>query len=458
MIKNYKIKLLVIISLCTLLYNCSKDESYINIDKEESSLLTRSKEWLSTKQSINKENVNWDFALVYQQSKESSYVAIIPIKSENNFLLQKLVLEINPYNITGKLWSFNFKDSQEIDKIQMISTHKILESFTGELEITNLETMETRNDLYKLGIADNNILFSKSNGTGVCDRCHLVGDEGAIKLDEVVVTGPGGSPWPNPITEPIFPPMPPFTGGSGGTPSAWNKVEQINDDQLDPCGKSSLDRLKNLKQNDITKMLQRFGSSISPYDVSIQKGPTPLNPNGFGSTIRISRNNYQIIINQDYLNGVTDLEPNSPPTDLSVATTIVHELIHAYFLSLVDQYQSSGSSPLTDFPTLFEAYVRSTQPGSTSNDLADAHHAEIANWYIDIMASTLQEFNTGTPVTQSANIQQIYKDLAWSTLQGTPIYNAKLTAAEKERIQKTQAVEAKNKSRGSQNPTGKPCK
>lgn len=452
--KKHLYNLLTIVLLCLLIFSCSPENDYTSIEKQESALLIRSKEWLSSKHIINEKDVLWSSATLYQQSTETSFVAIIPVKSSNSFLLQKIILEINDYNITGKLWSFDFKDSQEIEDLQKIATHKILESFTGEVRITNLETMETRKDNYKQGIANGNNLFSKSSGAGVCNNCH--GDEGAIKLNEVVVTGPGGNPWPNPITNPVNPPIVPIGGGSSGGSANWNRVEQIKDNNLDPCGKSALEKLKNLKQNDITKMLQRFGGPISPYDVTMQKGPVLGGPSVFGQTIKLSDNNYQITINQDYLNGVIDSEPNSPPTDLSVATTLIHEIIHAYFLSIIDQQKSTGNSSLSDFPTLFEAYVRSTNPGSPSNDMADAHHAEIANRYVDIMASALQEFNTGTPVASGA-AQQMYKDLAWGSLQGTPIYNAKLSAADKDRIAQRKTVEARNKSRGNQNPQGKPC-
>ncbi|MDL2144083.1 hypothetical protein QQY79_16255 [Flavobacterium tructae] len=452
--KKHLYNLLTIVLLCLLIFSCSSENDYTSIEKQESALLIRSKEWLSSKHIINEKDVLWNSATLYQQSTETSFVAIIPVKSSNSFLLQKIILEINDYNITGKLWSFDFKDSQEIEDLQKIATHKILESFTGEVRITNLETMETRKDNYKQGIANGNNLFSKSSGAGVCNNCH--GDEGAIKLNEVVVTGPGGNPWPNPITNPVNPPIVPIGGGSSGGSANWNRVEQIKDNNLDPCGKSALEKLKNLKQNDITKMLQRFGGPISPYDVTMQKGPVLGGPSVFGQTIKLSDNNYQITINQDYLNGVIDSEPNSPPTDLSVATTLIHEIIHAYFLSIIDQQKSTGNSSLSDFPTLFEAYVRSTNPGSPSNDMADAHHAEIANRYVDIMASALQEFNTGTPVASGA-AQQMYKDLAWGSLQGTPIYNAKLSAADKDRIAQRKTVEARNKSRGNQNPQGKPC-
>ena len=452
--KKHLYNLLTIVLLCLLIFSCSPENDYTSIEKQESALLIRSKEWLSSKHIISEKDVLWNSATLYQQSTETSFVAIIPVKSSNSFLLQKIILEINDYNITGKLWSFDFKDSQEIEDLQKIATHKILESFTGEVRITNLETMETRKDNYKQGIANGNNLFSKSSGAGVCNNCH--GDEGAIKLNEVVVTGPGGNPWPNPITNPVNPPIVPIGGGSSGGSANWNRVEQIKDNNLDPCGKSALEKLKNLKQNDITKMLQRFGGPISPYDVTMQKGPVLGGPSVFGQTIKLSDNNYQITINQDYLNGVIDSEPNSPPTDLSVATTLIHEIIHAYFLSIIDQQKSTGNSSLSDFPTLFEAYVRSTNPGSPSNDMADAHHAEIANRYVDIMASALQEFNTGTPVASGA-AQQMYKDLAWSSLQGTPIYNAKLSAADKDRIAQRKTVEARNKSRGNQNPQGKPC-
>jgi hypothetical protein len=53
-------------------------------------------------------------------------------------------------------------------------------------------------------------------------------------------------------------------------------------------------------------------------------------------TIKNSKNSYNITISSNYLNGVRSWGTDSPPTDLSIATTITHE-INA-LLSVVDGY------------------------------------------------------------------------------------------------------------------------
>lgn len=209
-----KIKKLLICSLIVLLYSCSNDSDYTNIEHQESKVLTRSKQWIVSNLYMQENDLIWSSAIVYQQSVEGSYTALVPVRTTTDFTLQRIVLEINPYNITGKLWDFKFKEPQHINELQKLSTHKIMENFTGDLRIVNLESMDLTKAIFIAGRTDSMLLTSKASGMGVCDKCH--GADGAINLNPVIVTGPGGDPWPNPITDPKPTPDPPIVGGGGG--------------------------------------------------------------------------------------------------------------------------------------------------------------------------------------------------------------------------------------------------
>lgn len=369
--KKHLYNLLTIVLLCLLIFSCSPENDYTSIEKQESALLIRSKEWLSSKSTISEKDVLWNSATLYQQSTETSFVAIIPVKSSNSFLLQKIILEINDYNITGKLWSFNFKDAQEIEDLQKIATHKILESFTGEVRITNLETMETRKDSYKQGIANGNNLFSKSSGAGVCNNCH--GDEGAIKLNEVVVTGPGGSPWPNPITNPVNPPILPIGGGifgSGGGSSSnpLNITNQLTgkekclNDLLDQKGDSFVqDLLSNFKGK------SEFDIKIGSKDrVFVTKDGVTSEVNG--ATHPPKNNVIEIEINTSRINAHSALD---------AARTILHEYIHADIFRKLNT--TNTGTGILDFKNTYDAYGN--------------QHGAMAALYLESMKNALKDFH-----------------------------------------------------------------
>jgi hypothetical protein len=76
--------------------------------------------------------------------------------------------------------------------------------------------------------------------------------------------------------------------------------------------------------------------------------------NNIAETIKNSKNSYNITISSNYLNGVRSWGTDSPPTDLSIATTITHEIIHAYLLSVVDGYNVDSTNDT--LPALCDAY------------------------------------------------------------------------------------------------------
>jgi hypothetical protein len=197
--------------------------------------------------------------------------------------------------------------------------------------------------------------------------------------------------------------------------------DQIDDSKLDPCTKGVLDKIKNLSGGDITKMLNRFSPAGSIFKINMITGKVINNdPNVWAQTtpIKGSRTDINMVFNENYIYGTNY---SSRPTDLSVATTMAHEVIHAYLISLLEENKACGASGICDFPTIYDAYVQQQISNNTNPNLtADEHHELIAKNYVFTIASTIQEFHTG----QSAPYPyQVYIDLAWGGLIGTYVFN-----------------------------------
>jgi hypothetical protein len=141
-----------------------------------------------------------------------------------------------------------------------------------------------------------------------------------------------------------------YDGGSGGwtgEPATEELIAQaiednIDDTQLDPCTKGVLDKLKNLEQGDIAKMLNRFSPADSIFNIKMSTGQV-IDPNNFAETKKVtgSTTDINMVFNEDYIKGTNNI---NPPTDLSVATTMAHEVIHAYLISLLEENKTSGAS------------------------------------------------------------------------------------------------------------------
>ena len=239
--------------------------------------------------------------------------------------------------------------------------------------------------------------------------------------------------------------------------------EQIDDTLLDSCTKAVFDKLKNLKQSDIANMLIRFAPTGSIFNINMSTGIVQNNdPNTWAQTTPVSgsNNNINMIFNQDYVNGKDN--PNRP-TDLSVATTMTHEIIHAYLISLLEDNKICGTSGICDFPTIYGAYVQQ-QITKNPNLLPSAHHDLIAEKYVDAIAATIQEYHTGQPVA-SGFPNQVYLDMAWGGLQGTDFFNKNYpndpthkNYKDRERILGRITAERIGSQYGVNSPLGTPCK
>lgn len=195
--------------------------------------------------------------------------------------------------------------------------------------------------------------------------------------------------------------------------------DQIEDSQLDPCTKGVLDKLKNLSGGDITNMLKRFTPPGSIFNINMITGKVNSNANWAETTpLNGSRTDINMVFNENYINGTNF---SSRPTDLSVATTMAHEVIHAYLISLLEENKACGASGICDFPTIYDAYVqRQISNNPNPNLTVDEHHELIAKNYVYAIASTIQEFHTGQYTVYP---YQNYLDMAWGGLVGTTIFN-----------------------------------
>ena len=157
-------------------------------------------------------------------------------------------------------------------------------------------------------------------------------------------------------------------------------------------------------------------------------------------------NNYNIKVSSNYTSA----------TQLFRASNLLHEIIHCYFFSLVDEYAAKNDPEIfNNFPMLFQKFVDKKYPGSKDS----AHHDEMANTYVNAIGAALQEFQTGFPVPKGEVPNQIYKDLAWGGLQEAPIFKQKFPegSLEYNRIIGRYNGESVNSTINGQTPKGKPC-
>lgn len=258
--------------------------------------------------------------------------------------------------------------------------------------------------------------------------------------------------------------LPPDGGGGGGGGAPLDDAEviedQINDIGLDPCTKDILDQLKNLGGGDIAEMLKRFSPPGSIYNLNMITGPVKdSNVLAQTNSVTGSSTDINLIFNENYIKGKNQ---SSRPTDLSVATTMAHEIIHAYLISLLEDYKTCGDLEICDFPTIYEAYVQQ-QIDKDKSKMPSEHHEVIAKKYVAVIAATIQEFHTKKSVPLGF-ASEIYTDLAWSGLFGTSEFNrlypndpSSVCYNDRERIINRFYSEKNAELRGVLTPTGIPC-
>jgi hypothetical protein len=212
----------------------------------------------------------------------------------------------------------------------------------------------------------------------------------------------------------------------------------IDDSALDACTKEILNKLKNLQQIDIAKMLAKLDNTTIVHKPNYNTTISSQNPiNSTNSYVYAQTNfdvsapfpsniqspfNYHIDISPSYLSGslLSNSTPPKKPTELSIARTLLHEIIHAYFDSLYDDcYYYNNCTAIKQFPNLWSDYERHYLQLPNTTIVTDPQHLTTANNFVKILASALQEYQTGIPVANNAEPDQVYKDLVWQGLQGS---------------------------------------
>ena len=233
-----------------------------------------------------------------------------------------------------------------------------------------------------------------------------------------------------------------FNYRSGAAPSGLLIEQGINDDGLDPCPKSILGKLKNGTNSDISTILETLGAS-KVINIKIKSDASIPRP---ATSFPDGTNNYSILVSSNYTSA----------TQLFRASNLLHEIMHCYFFSLIDE-QTATKNPnvFKDFPVLFQKFVDKTYPGSKDA----AHHDQIAQKYVRAIGAALQEFQTGIPVASNQEPLQMYTDLAWGGLQEAPIFAQKFPegSADYSRIKGRYDAESVGGSVNGQTAIGIPC-
>lgn len=226
-----------------------------------------------------------------------------------------------------------------------------------------------------------------------------------------------------------------------------NMIEdKIIDDNLEPCSKLILNDLKSLQQNDIAQIIARFDAPNSTYDWEVKTGTT-TNPDNVAETDwkRDSNNvaqayEYKTIVKPSYVNQATKI---------AIARTILHEMIHTYLISLVDDTTITGSIDVTNFPLLWNALVNQTY----DNNPNQLHHEIIGRRFIEPLRDALKEYDTNNQT------DQYYEDLAWGALENTSTFNNlfPVGSSDRNRIINTNKAEDTNSNQNGINPAGIPC-
>lgn len=164
--------------------------------------------------------------------------------------------------------------------------------------------------------------------------------------------------------------------------------------------KGIMDKLKNTTNNDIKSVVNKLEAN-SIYTVDMKMGSTSQ---GYAQTQKVSTNNYFITVANDSY---------ASSTQLFRAASLIHEIIHAYYHSVVDGNKNPTTTPLNNFPALYQAYELKKYSGGTTV----GQHDQMAKDYVDAMALALQEYYINNqPLLFPLASYEVFTDLAWGTL------------------------------------------
>ncbi|WP_396186297.1 hypothetical protein [Flavobacterium sp.] len=222
--------------------------------------------------------------------------------------------------------------------------------------------------------------------------------------------------------------------------------KKIDDTQLNACLKGIMEKLKMATNSDIANVMAKLDAT-NLYNLTMKMGT--VNPGNYAATTKVSKNNYLVTVTQNDF---------TTASKLYRATSLLHETIHAYMLSVVDDYNTyPTNAPFTDFPELFKIYVSKI---NNVDNAEIAQHEDMANKYVDAIASALEEYQISTTgLPSSLADKQVFLDMAWSGLQNTDVFDTKfpLGSANRARILARIGAELNGVYSQGQYAVGQPC-
>jgi hypothetical protein len=181
----------------------------------------------------------------------------------------------------------------------------------------------------------------------------------------------------------------------------------------------------------------KLNSSSTGFKNSIKKfdGEFPVSHLKFKESSNLPSNvNAETSPPSNFLITITLNSNNLNRPNLSIARTMIHEVIHAEMfrkiLSIIDNggdlnglTKSQWTSKLSngDYPGIFDYYSRYGVNGM--------QHQQMASHYISTISNYLKDFQPGLS-------QDVYDSMAWTGLKSTTAWNS-LSASEKTRINNT---------------------
>lgn len=194
----------------------------------------------------------------------------------------------------------------------------------------------------------------------------------------------------------------------------------IKDVLADKNLKQILADVLKIKKGKIGEILGKFLSNTSHWVWVINEGGLPENING------------QTELTSDGVLTILDYDKLQNATNLSVARTMIHEMIHAY---LMLYFRYDGRNATMDYPAILNAWVTSKNP-----DYNKIQHDEMERSFIDEIALALDEYSETAGLN---NVDKyVYTDLAWGGLNFQN--NIQLTSQIKKRIQNRLLAEQLN--------------
>lgn len=200
------------------------------------------------------------------------------------------------------------------------------------------------------------------------------------------------------------------------TPSTLLIEKLIKDDELNPCAKGVMSEVKNLNSNGISVILAKLNDPAKVYNYRLYM-QNPDNPYHLANTNWKLNATGTAGIPYNYETKVRLSFPQNA-TKLGIAACLIHETVHAYILSLIDDcMQRNGDycdNIQNNFPSVWNYYVSAVTGTAVTN--GSSQHEEIANSFVAIIAAALKEYDN------SAHGDDVYSDLAWGGLQETAAF------------------------------------